>query len=392
MSTPVIDKAKIVANAIAWIEKALPSVRIMNIWDWSTDFSIQRRSSWSFKFDAILWGWLPKWRIIEIYGPESSWKTSMCLVAAAETTRNGWHVLFIDSEQALDVDYWKKMWIVPERFHIVQPDYGELAFNVLDWAVKSWAFDLIVVDSVPAMTPKAVIDWDAEDAAQIGLLARMMSKNLWKLTSVLGQSKDTTVIFINQERAKIGWFSMWYGELKETPGWKAMKFYTSIRVEVGKWAPINRWEDRIWNEVKLKTVKNKTTSPFQKTTLNLMFDEKGNRWWTDANQEVIDVVIEKDLLGSRWRFVSLTWEKIKSWEVEINGVMTKLDWKEMLAYYLIQPENKEELEFLKNAVLTWVTELERNEDETVVWFNSTKKIEKKIEEKVEEKETEEKVD
>lgn len=371
-----MNKLELAAKAVEAIEKAMPTVKIYNLWKWEKDLSVKRLSSGSLKFDQIMWGGYAKWRIIEIYGAESSGKTSICLVAAAEVTRNGWIVAFIDAEQALDVEYAKKIGVDMDRFYLVQPGYGEEAFNLLDGFIKSSVFDLIIVDSVSALTPKLVLEGDAEDTAQIGILARLMSKNLARIVPVLWQNGETVVIFINQERSKIGGFTMWYGEPVETTWWKALKFYSSIRVEVKKWEPINRGEDRIGNVVRLKTVKNKTAVPFQKTEIKMMFDEKMEKWWIDTNQEIIDIVIDKEMLGSRGRYLSPSWEIIKSGEV--NNI--KLDGREMLAYYLWQEENKEQLEYLKLKINKADFIIERDKDNKAIDYKREKdiKIEKNI--------------
>jgi len=382
-----MNKLELAQKAISAIEKAMPSVKIYNLWKWEKDHSIKRMWSGSFKFDNIMWGGYAKWRIIEVYGAESSWKTTMCLVAAAEVTKNGGVVAFIDAEQALDTEYAKKIGVNMDNFFLVQPGYGEEAFNLLDGFVRSGAFDLIIVDSVSALTPKSVLEGDAEDAAQIWVLARLMSKNLSRTVPILGQNGDTVVIFINQERMKIWGFTMWYGDPVETTWGKALKFYSSIRVEVKKGEPINRWDDRIWNVVRLKTVKNKTAAPFQKTEIRVMFDEAMNKWWVDADQEIIDIVIDREMLGARGRYLSPSGEAIKSGEA--NGI--KLDGKEMLSYYLGQPENKEQLDYLKAKVNKADFTIERDKDNKATDYKGKKttKVEKETDSTVEDKTSEE---
>lgn len=322
-----------------------------------TGTSVEKVSSWSTKFDSILWGGLPKWRIIEMFWSESSWKTSMALIMAAEATRRGEHVLYIDAEQALDLEYGHKLGINfyrPEDFAkevakenqkglfvLVQPDYGEQAFTIVSWAIQSCAFGLIIVDSVPALTPKAILEGNSEDPAQIWLLARLLSRELSKVNSLLWQTKDTVLVFINQERDKIGGFMPSFWEAKTTPGWRSLKFYSSIRIEVSKWAPISRWDDRIWTTIRLKAVKNKLTAPYKKTDVTLMFDEELKNYWIDANQEIVDDILNNDLYGTRWRFLSLTGKKIKSEE--------GFDWKTNLARYL--KNRLTELEYMKNLII-----------------------------------------
>jgi len=385
-----------IASKAAWvIEKTLPTVKIFNLWkdNW---LEIKRNSSWSLKFDKIMWGWFPKGRIIEIFWAESSWKTSMCLVAAAEYTKQWKNVFFLDAEQALDVEYAKSIGVDLNHFFLSQPGHWEEAFDTLNWVIKSCAFDLIIVDSVSALTPKALLEGTAEDATKIWELARLMSTNLKRTNSLLWENWNSTVIFINQVRVKIWWFTMWFWEPTDTTWGKALKFFASVRAEVKKGAPIKRWDEQIWSEVRISTVKNKTASPFQKTVVNLMYDAKNKNYWTSTEKEIADITIEKELLWSRWRYESLTWDKVKSWEIEIEGVLTKLDWKEMLTHYLLQPENEEQLNYLKWKILEWIDNLKQNEDwkydfsdfkwkkkvDTKKVKNKTEKVDK-IEEKLE---------
>jgi len=390
-----MTKIEQVKKARAVIEKTIWSdLKIFNAADdkW---LEINRNTSGSYKLDKILWGWNPEGRIIEIFWAESSWKTSTTTIMSSAYTRNKKYVLFIDVEQAYDLEYAKKIGIDPEYFDIVQPNSWEEAFLVAQWAIESWVYDLIVIDSVSALTPRAILENTADDVQKIGILATLMAQNIPRLNIALSKSK-ATVVFINQTRAKIAtWFSGWYGPQTTTTGWKTLNFFASIRLEVKKWMPIKRWDERIWNEMKITTVKNKTFPPMKNAVVNLMFDEAWNRWWTDAWSEVFDEIVLQNLVGSSGRYVSLTWEVVRKEKIsnmencpylvkyldekttdessrdkEMNN-LTSLKWVDFLRIYLQQ--NPEEFSFLEKRVRTWnFEEIKRNEDWTAIDFSIAK--------------------
>ncbi len=267
-SEPKNDQHASIKDAIASIKTKFGEEAIMMLGS-QPKVGIDAISTGSIGLDAALAiGGMPRGRIIEIFGPESSGKTTLSLHVIAEAQKKGGICAFIDAEHALDPEYAKRLGVKTEELLVSQPDTGEQALDILESLVRSGKIDVVVVDSVAALTPKAEIEGDME-ATHVGRQARLMAMALRKLTAIVSKSK-TIVIFINQIRMQIG---VMFGNPETTPGGKALKFYTSVRLDIRRIAQIKKGEEIVGGRVRVKVVKNKVGPPFKQTEFDLMYNE-----------------------------------------------------------------------------------------------------------------------
>ncbi|PAT37746.1 recombinase RecA [Vandammella animalimorsus] len=300
-STANSEKAKALQAALAQIEKQFGKGTIMRLGEEEAAQDIQVVSTGSLGLDVALGvGGLPRGRVIEIYGPESSGKTTLTLQVIAEMQKLGGTCAFVDAEHALDVQYAGKLGVQVKDLLISQPDTGEQALEVVDSLVRSGAVDLVVVDSVAALTPRAEIEGDMGDALP-GLQARLMSQALRKLTATIKKT-NCMVIFINQIRMKIG---VMFGSPETTTGGNALKFYASVRLDIRRTGAIKKGDEVIGNETKVKVVKNKVSPPFKTAQFDIMFGSGISR-----EGEIIDMGVLGRIVDKSGAWYSYNGEKI----------------------------------------------------------------------------------
>ena len=295
------EKAKALQAALAQIEKQFGKGSIMRLGEGEVIEDIQVVSTGSLGLDIALGvGGLPRGRVVEIYGPESSGKTTLTLQVIAEMQKQGGTAAFIDAEHALDIQYAQKLGVNLQDLLISQPDTGEQALEIVDALVRSGSIDLIVVDSVAALTPKAELEGEMGDSLP-GLQARLMSQALRKLTATIKKT-NTMVIFINQIRMKIG---VMFGNPETTTGGNALKFYASVRLDIRRTGNIKKGEEVIGSETKVKVVKNKVSPPFKTAEFDILYGEGISR-----EGEIIDMGVEARVLEKSGAWYAYNGEKI----------------------------------------------------------------------------------
>lgn len=288
-------------NAVAAIEKNYGKGSIMKLGDSSANIDIEAIPTGSISLDVALGvGGVPRGRIIEIYGPESSGKTTVALHMIAEAQKRNGIAGFIDAEHALDPQYAKKIGVDIDNLYISQPDNGEQALEIAETMIRSGALDIVIVDSVAALVPKAEIEGDMDDQ-QVGLHARLMSKAMRKLTGVINRS-NCAVVFINQLREKVG---IMFGNPEVTTGGRALKFYASVRMDVRRVEAIKQGGEIIGNHTKVKVVKNKVAPPFKEAEFDIMFGQGISR-----EGDLIDLAVKVDAVQKSGAWYAYKGEKI----------------------------------------------------------------------------------
>ena len=300
VETKDAKKAQALNDAIKQIEKQFGKGSVMKLGDRAAvDVAVIPTGSLTLDM-ALGIGGYPKGRIIEIYGPESSGKTTLTLHAIAEVQKQGGTAAFIDAEHAIDPVYAKNLGVNIDELILSQPDSGEQGLEIAETLVRSWAIDLVLVDSVAAIVPQVELDGEMADQ-QMGLQARLMSKALRKLSGVMNKT-DCTIIFINQLREKIG---VMFGNPETTTGGRALKFYSSVRVEIRRSEVIKNGTEIVGNKVNIKVVKNKVAPPFKSTQVDIIYGKGISR-----DGEVLDLAVDKDIVDKSGAWYAYKGEKI----------------------------------------------------------------------------------
>lgn len=332
------DKLKALDAAIAQIEKQYGKGSVMKLGDNSANMNVETVPTGSLSLDIALGlGGLPKGRIIEVYGPESSGKTTVALHCVAEVQKRGGIAGFIDAEHALDPVYARNIGVDIDNLYISQPDCGEQALEITETMVRSGAVDIVVVDSVAALVPKAEIDGDMGDS-HVGLQARLMSQALRKLTAVISKS-NCIVIFINQLREKVG---VMFGNPETTTGGRALKFYSSVRLDVRRTESLKQGGEIVGNHVRVKVVKNKIAPPFREAEFDIMFGQGISR-----EGDVLDLAVNAGIVNKSGAWYAYEGDKIgqgrenaKTYLHENPAFFDMLEAK-VRDFYFTQPEDEE---------------------------------------------------
>ena len=332
------DKLKALDAAIAQIEKQYGKGSVMKLGDNSANMNVETVPTGSLSLDIALGlGGLPKGRIIEVYGPESSGKTTVALHCVAEVQKRGGIAGFIDAEHALDPVYARNIGVDIDNLYISQPDCGEQALEITETMVRSGAVDIVVVDSVAALEPKAEIDGDMGDS-HVGLQARLMSQALRKLTAVISKS-NCIVIFINQLREKVG---VMFGNPETTTGGRALKFYSSVRLDVRRTESLKQGGEIVGNHVRVKVVKNKIAPPFREAEFDIMFGQGISR-----EGDVLDLAVNAGIVNKSGAWYAYEGDKIgqgrenaKTYIHENPAFFDMLEAK-VRDFYFTQPEDED---------------------------------------------------
>ena len=332
------DKLKALDAAIAQIERQYGKGSVMKLGDNSANMNVETVPTGSLSLDIALGlGGLPKGRIIEIYGPESSGKTTVALHCVAEVQKQGGIAGFIDAEHALDPVYARNIGVDIDNLYISQPDCGEQALEITETMVRSGAVDIVVVDSVAALVPKAEIDGDMGDS-HVGLQARLMSQALRKLTAVISKS-NCIVIFINQLREKVG---VMFGNPETTTGGRALKFYSSVRLDVRRTESLKQAGEIVGNHVRVKVVKNKIAPPFREAEFDIMFGQGISR-----EGDVLDLAVNAGIVNKSGAWYAYEGDKIgqgrenaKTYIHENPAFFDMLEAK-VRDFYFTQPEDED---------------------------------------------------
>ncbi|MCD7954665.1 MAG: recombinase RecA [Lachnospiraceae bacterium] len=333
------DKLKALDAALTQIEKQFGKGAVMKLGDTGTHMNIETTPTGSLSLDIALGlGGIPKGRVVEIYGPESSGKTTVALHMVAEVQKLGGIAGFIDAEHALDPVYAKNIGVDIDNLYISQPDNGEQGLEITETMVRSGAVDIIIVDSVAALVPKAEIEGDMGDA-HVGLQARLMSQALRKLTGVISKS-NCTVIFINQLREKVG---IMFGNPETTTGGRALKFYSSIRLDVRRTESLKQGGEVIGNHVRVKVVKNKIAPPFKEAEFDIMFGQGISR-----EGDILDLAANNNIINKSGAWYAYNGNKIgqgrenaKTYLKEHPDVMMEVDRKVRQHYGLIDADESD---------------------------------------------------